>query len=206
MNLSLAVTDNFFPDPQSIRDFALEHDYSLGNEMDGHHYPGTAKPKHEFFTPWFETLLSAAVGAPVKTNLCAFVSGLAGTKTEQWIHADSNCAQWASVTYLFEGYPEHGTSFWTHAESGKHRMDQGFYDALKIDLEDPEQVQGLVDKIKAEGEDETKWLRGDTTAARFNRTIWFDSKAFHSRSQRLGFGKTVEEGRLIIVSFFDILQ
>ena len=205
MRQTLTVLDDFFPDPLTVRNLALSSEFSLGNEMDGHHYPDTAKPKHEGFVPWFEILLSNALGAKVQVNLCAFVIGKETTKTEQWIHADSNCAKWASVSYLFDGHEDHGTSFYTHRASGCPRMDQKFYDALKVDVTDERQVESLVGRIKAEGEDAQFWRTTAFTEARLGRTIWFDSKAFHSRSHRFAFGDAPENGRLILVSFFDVV-
>ena len=203
MRQNLTVIDGFLADPQAVRDFALEHDFSGANQMDGHSYPGTAKPKHPQFHAWVEQQLSLAIGLPVKANTIAFVSSKEGEFTEQWIHADSNCARWAAVCYLFEGHHEHGTAFWRHRETQTSEMTQPFYDALKIDLKDEKQVEALVERVKAEANDEQFWEKADFTEARFGRLIWFNSKLWHSRYPRHAFGDSVETSRLIMVAFFD---
>jgi len=204
MELAHTVIDNIFPDGAAVREFALEHDFSLGNDMDGHHYPGTATFKHPTFQSYLAGIMSAAIGAQVIINVSAFVLAKEGEFTEQWIHADSNCAKWAAVIYLFDGHHEHGTAFWRHKEADQVEMAQPFYDALKVDITDPAQVDGLVQKIKVEGEDESKWALAGFSEAKFNRMIFFNSKLFHSRYPRHAFGDSPENGRLITVVFFDI--
>ncbi len=204
MNLAFSVIDNFFPDPSQIREFALEHDYSSANEMDGHKYPGTARFKHPRFESYLAGMMSAAIGARVEINVSAFVLAKEGEFTEQWIHADSNCAKWAAVIYLFDGHHEHGTAFWRHKESDQVEMAQPFYDALGVDVSDEEQVDALVAKVKAESDDESKWSLAGFSEAKMNRLIYFNSKLFHSRYPRHAFGDSPETGRLITVVFFDI--
>jgi hypothetical protein len=204
MQFALGVIDNFFPDAAQVRAFALKHDFSVANEMDGHKYPGTAMFKHPQFQPYLAGLMSAAIGHQVEINVSAFVLAKDGEFTEQWIHADSNCARFAAVIYLFDDHHEHGTAFWRHKEADEIEMAQPFYDALKVDVSDEAQVEALVAKLKADGEDESKWQMAGFSEARMNRMIYFNSKLFHSRYPRHAFGDSPETGRLITVVFFDI--
>ncbi len=201
--VTLNVIDDFYPDPQQVRDLALEHDFSQGETFDGHTYPGTVRPKHEGFVGYFRLLLQNALKANVTIKGTAFVSSLDGQFTEQWIHADTICAQWAAVIYLFDGHHEHGTALWRHRASDKVLQDQDFYDALGVDVTNPEQVEEFVQQIKTEGEDEKYWQMAGFSEARFNRLIAYPAKHFHSRYPRHSFGGTVENGRLVQVCFFD---
>lgn len=202
--ISLQVIDDFYPDPQQVRDFALEHDFGKGVEMHGHVYPGTVQPKKASFTQWFTGLLSQTLQVGVNLKGTAFVSAKAGEFTEQWIHADTICATHAAVIYLFNGRHQHGTALWRHLETNCCVQDQEFYDRLHVDVKNPQQVEDLVSKIRAEGESEDAWQMASFTEAKFNRLIVYPAKHFHSRYPRDAFGDTVENSRLIQVVFFDI--
>ena len=204
-HLTLQIIDGFYEDPQSIRDFALEHDFSKGVEMGGHVYPGTVQPKHQDFTKWYAAQLENAIHAHVNIKGTAFVSSLEGQFTEQWIHADSICATHAAVIYLFDGHHEHGTALWRHKEANCCAQDQEFYDNLKVNVKDAQQVEALVKKIKREGESEDAWQMAAFAEAKFNRLIYYPAIMFHSRYPRHSFGDKAENGRLIQVTFFDIL-
>lgn len=201
--VTLQVIDDFYPEPQQVRDFALEHDFSGGLSFDGNTYPGTIKPKTPEFTEYLRQTLQNAISANVTIRGTAFVSSKAGELTEQWIHADSICAKWAAVIYLFDGHHDHGTALWRHKKSGCCLQDQQFYDALGVDISKPDQVDALVKRIKTEGEDKSFWQMAGFTEAKFNRLIVYPAKHFHSRYPRHSFGKTVETSRLIQVCFFD---
>lgn len=204
MRHAFTVIDDFFPNPDVVRAFALEHDYSGANEMDGHKYPGTAQFKHPGFLAYLEGLMGAAIGGRVVSNIAAFVLAKEGEFPEQWIHADSNCAKQAAVIYLFDGHHEHGTAFWRHKASDQIEMAQPFYDALGVDVTNAEQVDSLIERIKAESFDEQFWTLAGLTEAKFNRLIHFNSKLFHSRYPKHAFGDSPENGRLILVVFFDV--
>lgn len=201
--VTLRVIDDFYPYPEHVRELALEHDFSKGVTMDGHLYPGTVQPRSQEFTHWFKMLLEQAIGQTVAIKGTAFVSSLEGQFTEQWIHADSICARWAAVIYLFDGHHEHGTALWRHRASNKPCQDQEFYDALGVDVTDNQAVEALVARIKSEGDDESSWQTAGFSEARFNRLIVYPAKHFHSRYPRHSFGNTPETGRLVQVCFFD---
>jgi hypothetical protein len=201
--VTIQVTDDFYPDPQQVRDFALEHDFSQGVEMDGHIYPGTVQPMKPGFTEWFRQLLSANVGRDVKINGTAFVSSLDGQFTEQWIHADSICAKWAAVVYLFDGHHQHGTALWRHRAADCNYQDQEFFDKLGVNVNDPAQVEKIVKRIAHEGEVEQYWQLSGFVEAKFNRLIIYPANHFHSRYPRHSFGDKPANARLVQVCFFD---
>jgi len=199
--VTLQVIDDFYPDPQLVRDFALEHDFSQGTVMHGHLYPGTVVP-YQPFIAWFIQRLAQTVGA-VDVKGTAFVSAKSGEYTEQWIHADTICAKWAAVIYLFDGHHQHGTALWRHRASGCAAQDHEFYDKLGVNIADRSQVQALVDRVKSESNSEEFWQCAGFTEARFNRLIIYPAKHFHSRYPREAFGDSPETGRLVQVCFFD---
>ena len=199
---ALSVIDDFFPEPEKVRNYALEHDFTGGTEMDGHTYPGTIQPKHPWFEQWFAALLQGVVGRPVRMKGCAFVLGREGQFTEQWIHADVIGSTHAAVCYLFDGHHEHGTALWRHIVSNSAHMDAEFLASLQVDPADVDQISSLAARIRSEGECEDFWQMAGFVEAKFNRLIFYPSTAFHSRYPRHAFGTTPEDGRLVLVAFF----
>lgn len=205
MSPSLTVIDDFFPTPDEIRKFALEHDFDGGVEMHGHTYPGTVKPKLSFFQTYLVALLQNVIGRQIDMAGCAFVCGKEGQFTEQWIHADPMGKTHAAVVYLFDDHHEHGTAFWRHREADETFQNQNFYDRLGVDIKEPEQCEALVARLLKEGESEDAWQMAGFTEAKFNRLIFYPSTMFHSRYPRHAFGTGPADGRLVLVAFFDIL-
>ncbi len=195
---SLIIVDEFFPDPQDVRSFALEHDFTQPAEHEGIEYPGFVKAKDERFVAYLEQMIQNAMGFAVKGQGVCFVAGTEEHRTQQWIHADTTCAKFAGVIYLFEeaGF---GTQFWRNAVSGKEILQE--HVEHKARFCSPEEI--AIDLQQA-GKGPELWDKTDYADSKFNRFIMFPTNRFHSRWPQHGFGDAPENCRLTITFFFDI--
>jgi hypothetical protein len=194
MTSSLGIIDKFAPNFEEIRRYGLSLDYSVPPTYDGHEYPGFSPPLDPRFTLSYTEAMAGVFGIRPKIQLQAFVYLRDHESTKQWIHSDGICAKYASVHYLFDG-SGHGTQFWRHVEFDADTMSH-----VVSELS----VQQLSEKFQREGNDESFWVRSDLADSRPNRFIWYPSDRFHSRAQQCGFTSTDGNGRLVLVTFFDL--
>lgn len=182
MRTNLIITDNFYGDPDSVRNFALAQSYDVkGN------YPG-ARTK-SFLTPDLKEAVQTVVwfaGGEV-TNWFE-QDGYTGSfqlttaKDRSWIHSDHHNT-WAAVCYLTPDAPlSGGTGLFRYKEnlaSTSKEMGDRPYDA----------------------QDMTKWDLCDVVANRYNRLVMYRGDLFHSSLDY--FGSTPEDSRLFQLFFFD---
>lgn len=196
MTNALTIIDNFFEQPESIRQFALSHDFTQAPEFDGHKYEHFAPVKDPRFCDWLAIELSAVIGHDVAVRIATFTCLQEGQGTQQWIHSDNVCASHAAVVYLFDK-PGYGTSFWRHNQLG-----QDYFYLREMDSNVQSQ---LVMEMREAGKTTAAWTETDRANSEFNRLIFYPSTRFHSRSIEHGFGSSPETARLTLAVFFDIL-
>ena len=194
MTSSLGIVDNFAPNLQEIKRYGLCLDYSIPPIYDGHEYPGFSPSLDPRFTLSYAAKMAGVFGVHPRIHLQAFVFLKDGESTAQWIHSDGICAKYASVHYLFNE-SGHGTQFWKHREFNADDMSS---------VLSPLSVNELSEKFQQEGNDDSFWVRTDLADSRENRFIWYPSDRFHSRAQRCGFTSADGQGRLVLVTFFDL--
>lgn len=199
MKLSLAIIDNFFPEYEEARQFALEHDFEqkLTFSVDGHQYPRHAPIKDEAFKKHVASLITVALNlGGVDIKHAAFVSAVKGFKTQQWIHADNLCAQFAAVCHLHD-VKNTGTMFWHHRDFGH-------------DLVPPvseEQAAQLREDGKGDQLDNLEicpWRRTNYVDSHPNRFYLYPTSKFHSRWPRESDISDSEQARLTMVLFFNV--
>ena len=198
MKNSLTILDDFFPDFDAVRAFALSHDFTQEPEYDGHAYPGFAQVKDERFAGYMASLLAEATGCNVGIKIAAFVAGTEAFETQQWIHADNTCASHAAVVYLFD-QPGFGTAFWQHIGTKSDSLQKHLSHFTDLPADSVAQV------LQTQGRSEAMWTRSDYADSRKNRLIFYPSDRFHSRYPQAAFGDEPENCRLILTAFFDIL-
>lgn len=120
---------------------------------------------------------------------------LAGDVLPTFIHNDTAMAKKTGILYLNpERTCKGGTAFWKHRESGlvAHPSD-----------EELEALGGpqYIEKLRADGLDESKWEQVGLIDMAWNRLLLFDSRLWHSPYPRAGWGNSIETGRLIQVYF-----
>lgn len=178
MNLNLLVIDNFYADPDSVRNFALSQEFSVkGN------FPGMRTKS--FFTEDVKQAIEHYMQFAGKITNTYEKSGYTGAfqvataMDRTWIHSDPY-NMWAGVCYLTPNAPHtSGTGLFRHKATGNYRkVDQDY-----------------------EGYDYTKWDLFDVIGNRYNRLIIYRGDLFHASLDY--FGDSVNNGRLFQTFFFD---
>lgn len=184
MKKRIVVVDDFYDNPEQIREYALSVEYQAGPEYHKgrrsvlqYDFPGL-REKFESILGFGITRWTETYGACARFQYC--------TAEDQIVyHCDYQ--SWAGVLYLTPNAPFFsGTSLFAHGKTGLRNAndfgnidifaDTGFYDKSKFELVD------LIGNV-------------------FNRLILFDARSIHAASEY--FGKTMEDSRLFQVFFFD---
>jgi hypothetical protein len=178
MNLELLIVDNFYEDPDAVREYALRQEFDVTGNFPGvrtkPYLPDDVKAAIEYWmsfagpvTNWFED--SGYTGS----------FQLATAEDRTWIHPD-HFNKWAAVCYLTPDAPHTaGTGLFRHRSTGEHRRVEGLH----------------------EGYDLTKWDLFDVVGNKYNRLVIYRGDLFHASLNY--FGDSKENGRLFQTFFFD---
>ena len=181
-NPTLWVVDNFYDNPNAIREFALIQqfefsDYHRGRRTE-HQYeiPGTKEAFESIMglkiTNWMETH-----GMCGRFQYCTCEDALV-------YHADSQ--RWAGAIYLTPDAPyECGTSLIAHKKTGIRHVDTIGSDVV----------------WEKKHLDPTPWEKVDVVGNVYNRLVIWDAHCIHQASQYFGYDK--DDSRLIHLFFFD---
>jgi hypothetical protein len=177
MRVNTIIVDDFYSNPDEVREFALSQDFSVkGN------YPGyrTIPFLNESTKQGIQEMILPIAGQIVdwgEQYSGCFQLCTAGDRT--WIHADVNNT-WAGVLYLTPDAPlSGGTAFYKHKWTGDR-------------TEDSEE--------QYEPRDLTKWDVVDQVGNVFNRLVLYRGDLFHASVDYFGSGS--HDGRLIQTFFF----
>ncbi len=111
----------------------------------------------------------------------------AGQVEPNYIHTDTDMGQWTGILYLNPYPPDgDGTTFWSHRLTGAT--------TAQARTPDEAQAEGLAWR------DDRQWAPWKSVQAVYNRLVWFEAPAFHSRSLFPNYG-TGTSARLIQVMF-----
>ncbi len=178
MRTNVIVVDDFYSNPDGVREFALQQEFGQqGN------FPGSRTKSfiNDDTKNTIATLLRNAGGNVTNWNAQDGLSGsfeLATTNDRSWIHTD-HYNTWAGIIYLTPDAPlSGGTGLFRYKKTG----------ALYAS-ELPEY----------ESQDYTKWDLCDIIANRYNRLALYRSDQFHTSLDY--FGNTRETGRLFQLFF-----
>ena len=191
MQISAYIIDDFYSDVDSVREFALQQDFSVrGN------YPG----------PRTKTFLNDSMKETIESIVKPFYGNVTYWSEEQytgayqyttsrdrsWIHADQT-TKWAAVCYLTPDAPlSSGTGLFKHKPTG-------LYTALRT--EDGTYNEELLKLVYKDSQDMTKWELVDRLANRYNRLVMYRGDNFHMSLDY--FGQDLYDGRLFQTFFFD---
>jgi len=195
---SLIVIDDFYPDPEAVREAALGYAYPEGSGP--RTFPGrNSRQKH--LPQAMDQAVSQVIGARVagdpnpETTHGKFRITLASEKSRYLVHADPTLLDWVGVIYL--NLPEQvrgGTAFFRHKGLNSDRTPMSQEDLAAYG---PASVGEL---LSQDGNDPDKWLHLMTVPMRFNRLILYRPWSWHSAGA--AFGTSLEDGRLIqLVAF-----
>ena len=178
MNLELMIIDNFYGNPDAVRNYALQQEFTVTGNYPGKrtlpYLPEDLKKGIEYWMPfagsvtnWFED----------QGHTGAFQIATAQDRT--WIHAD-HFNMWAAVCYLTPDAPaESGTALYKHKQSGEFRRTGNNH----------------------EGYDYTKWEQFDRIGNKYNLLIIYRGDLFHASLDY--FGDNLTNGRLFQTFFFN---
>jgi len=198
MHTSLVVVEDFYTNPQEVRQAALE--IGFPEHRGPRTFPGrnSAAP---ILVPGLDRAVSARVGEPLSGQAAGgsfhgfFRSTLADEVGRYHVHVDPSSLWWVGVCYLT--LPEHcrgGTTFYRHRALGLDRTPtrQEEIEALG--------VSSVADLLARDGSDPAAWDTLMTVPMRFNRAIFYRPWLWHSAGP--GFGDAPENGRLVQVFSF----
>lgn len=195
---NLIVVDNFYANPDAVRNFALNTEYE---QLGGKNWPGRDS-LHEHGKEELTQMCSQIVGETLTTQPCNKCSYFRMTKEGEYgtqdIHFDPNPGLiWAGVIYLTPTiHPSGGTKFWKHKEFGwEFAPTQN--EAEKYGIHSH---KDMVEFFNTEGKDRNKWIETDNISFKYNRLVLFNPFMFHSNGE--WFGTTNENARLIQLLFF----
>lgn len=194
MKKTLIIADDFAPEPMLLRERVLASAFGDQVGPDGETYTGISVHQE----PGLIDLITRLLERPIKPKMAFWRMNMAYETPHCFCHADTICAEWASILYL--NLPEQchgGTAFWRH-------------NILRIDAmptaEEARQwgePSEVAKRIGYDWQNPSLWEQVGFVGMKFNRFVTYPTKLFHSRWPQTGFGTSKETGRLIHVSFYD---
>lgn len=175
------IKDNFYTNPDQVRDYALSQDFSISGNYPGLRTDPYPEPYFSNMKSEIESILNKKINYWPKTYNTAFQFTTAESKT--WIHYDPT--RWAAVCYLTPDAPTNtGTGIFRHRKEGfyKHKEGQTDFNNAQHSHED--------------------WELLDYCGNVYNRIVIYEGSFYHS-SVIAGFGKDKYDGRLFQTFFFD---
>jgi hypothetical protein len=189
MKVEMLSMADFYNNPDEVREFALNQDFSQGGN-----YPGKRT----------KSFLNDSIKQVIQDNIRPFAgnvtwwgddnSGAFQYTTAQdrsWIHSDGT-TNWAGVCYLTPDAPlSSGTGIFRHKKTGLKNW---------IYTEHTEEETKTA-APHVEGMDYTKWEMVDRIGNVYNRLILYRGDLFHVSLDY--FGKDLQDGRLFQTFFFN---
>lgn len=189
MKVQSLVVDNFYKNPDDVRNFALAQEFSQrGN------YPGqrTASFLTDSIKNSIQEIIRPFAGEVTwwgDESTGAFQYTVSSDRS--WIHSDDT-TDWAGVLYLTPNAPiSAGTGLFKHRETGLFRWRNS---------EHPEDI-AKNSPVNIETQDMTKWEMVDRFGNVYNRLILYRGDLFHTSLDY--FGQNKEDGRLFQTFFFN---
>jgi hypothetical protein len=187
------VVDNFYQDPYTIRDFALNQVYYEGEGAVG--FRTRKQFLFDGLKEQFEQIMGIEIQDHTQDSFGWYDIGINGrfqsckAGTPSVFHCDSQ--KWAAVIYLTpDAPPQGGTSFFRHKETKIHHNSQ-------IDWTTDIGHKVFNQKTFLDG---SPYEKVDTVGNVFNRLVIFDGGLIHSGENY--FGWDLESSRLFHIFFF----
>lgn len=178
MRTNVIVVDDFYSNPDDVRAFALQQEFTQRGNFPGHR---TKSFINDGIKESIAQVLRNAGGNVINWNDEDGLSGsfeLATSKDRSWIHTD-HYNTWAGIVYLTPDAPlSGGTGLFQYKKNGALYAEQ---------------------LPEYESQDYTKWQLGDVIANRYNRLALYRSDQFHTSLDY--FGNSKETGRLFQLFF-----
>ena len=200
MKRSIVIVDDFHPNPDEVRQVALNAGYP--EPENGYTYPGR-NSEGNYYPPElhqrFETILNRKL-TPAGFN-GYFRLSLEKDSFQQDVHVDPNW-EFGAVCYLNtpdQCVDEGGTSFWVHNKTKMEKCPTTLEMARHYGYSS--QKEAWWTTVYGEGLDRTKWTRYLLSPMKYNRIVIFRTDLWHSHN--FNFGDSLENGRLVQLFFFN---
>lgn len=187
MTLQTMVVDNFFEDPQKIRELILKEEMADVEAGDKVLYPGIVLLP-QFLIDDMVSRVEDILNVDCKEALC-FARHSAITMTPpHWAHSDKEMCDFVCLIYLNpDPPPGDGTYLVKHHDTGMSTHPQ---DAVGREL------------LLADSNDWNKWETTDLLPAKFNRINLINSNLLHAAAP--SYGKDRLDSRLVLTVFFRV--
>lgn len=192
MKTNLIIIDNFYKDPNEVREFALSQEFGVkGN------YPGQRTiPFHDWpgLKEGIQKIVQQA-GGKITYYESEYTSCFQYTTKHDssWIHPD-HTTNWAGVCYLTPDAPvSGGTGLFKHKATGAitpPRLTNGQYDE-----------DWLKEHCWPNSKDFSKWDMTAMVGNIYNRLVLYRGELFHTSLDY--FGENLKTGRLFQTFFFN---
>lgn len=191
------IIDDFLDDPDAYRAMALKQEfYTIKGLVDGGVYKNISiRP-----TPEHKAKIEAAIGKEIDQDHSFLRYAAYGMPLNHLIHADSGISPFGCILYLNtpDQIPEgSGTGFYTHKKLKIERAPS--YEEVRASGRSPKRVWDI---LQASWNDAEAWKETGRVDMKWNRAVIFPTDYFHSRLPLDAFGMTLDDARLIFVSFF----
>ncbi len=195
---SFLVIDNFLTNPQGFRRKALALNYDPKNKVG--QYPGLISTK-PLAIDGLDKRVSELIGTPVKPapetshNHCRLT--LKGETGRSGVHVDP--CFYSGILYLSQA--EHcrgGTDFYKHRRTGLEHIPKTEIEMVNSGYRNTNTL--IDDVINKDTNLASKWERTMRVSMRFNRLLLLSPLMFHNAAP--GFGKNLDNGRLVHLMFF----
>ena len=198
----IRIIDNFYDNPDEVRDFALNQEYSVyGN------YPGKRTVPHatDEIKSKFEKILNTKIynwnvrGSAENTYNGAFQ--VASVDETTWIHHDATGC--AAVIYLSPDAPvDGGTVILRHKDYNWHKLP-----SIETFYQKGVDKSAFDDHVGRDGIDITKWEEVDFLGNVYNRCVIYEGLYFHRSLQYWGReSDDLSKQRLFQVFFFNTVD
>jgi len=188
MKMTLIVVDDFYEDPDSIWERAVNLDFERENAVN---YPGRTAPTFQDVAPTMKRFADLVGEAEIryrgKQGAFRITTERDMASRSSLIHLDSS--DYSAVIYLSKA-PTEGTYFYRHKALALER----------VSLENSHRPD-IKKAIETDTLNLDAWELTQMIQARYNRLLIFDGKYFHSGARRLA-GQELREGRLTQNFFF----
>jgi hypothetical protein len=186
--------DEFLERPDAVREWALAQEFKTERSpADGLEYPGIVTPLPELLLQEVVFKLSITMGEAVEHSLSFLRMTQKGYTPYAWIHSDPRIADWIAVTYLNPGC-EHSNGWWGTAMY-EHKSEPLYRSPRNM------AEQAIWER---DCKDELMWRVSGWVHARYNRAVIMNTHTLHAAHPKDGSGETIEDGRLVMVNFFNL--
>jgi|TARA_B110000879_G_scaffold196247_1_gene265694 hypothetical protein len=190
MAYSSIIIDDFYDNPDEVREFALAQDYGVEGNFPGNRTIPFLNDSTKNYIAQHITPLHGEITWVTEEYTGSFQYTTANDTS--WMHADEY-NNWAGVLYLTPNAPiSGGTGLFKHKETGLYKIPR---------FADGSLDQKLVDKIYEDANDITKWEMTDFIGNKYNRLVIYQGDFFHKSLDY--FGSNINNGRLFQTFFFD---